>query len=1090
MNRFIIFLCFLFSATIMQAQLIEAPTNGDGTADSPYIITSLSNMNWLSANSSCWDKHFLLNNDIVITENAEIETWDNGQGWQAIGNEELPFTGSFDGQDYYIENLFINRLTLEGVGLFGWISGESCLIKNLGVKQVNIVGFKAVGGLVGVNDNYSSIVNCYSQGIVRGIDNNIGGLAGKNNDFATIASSYSACHVFNDASNVGGLVGLNDDTSTIINSYALGYASGAERVGGLVGRNRNNSIIEKCFSIGQVTGSTQDYINGLVGRNQAEVNNSFWDIETSNCDDESAGQGLTTFEMKNNLNFSAADWDLENIWGLDSNHNNGYPYLLWQSSAILPDPPQVQVLEPVNFSAQAGFYQANFALTLTHVDSTVTIVYTLDGSEPDINNLTGSSYQYKNSYPQVGTNFGEFLTSSFTSNIYNSPIGIYDRSAEADKLTQISTTFNNVNYYAPETPVQKGFVVKAKAFKDGSEASETRTNSYYVFDSNSNPYSLPSLSISLPENEFFDYYDGIYVAGVDFDTWREENPSAHANGGVPANYQRRGSETEKIAHLEYFETNSTFPTFSQDMGVRIHGGWSRSNIIKSLRLYARSEYGDSTFDYHFFPNLTDTSFKRLLLRNAGNDCTRFYLRDPIMQKIVEDFNFDTQAYQPVIVFLNGEYWGIHNMRERYDNKYLARVYGVDEDNVDLLENNAEVDEGDSVDYDNLISYLEANESIDQAEYEYLQTRIDIDNFTDYQIAEIFSGNADWPANNMKFWRLRTDNYNPDAPLGHDGRWRWLFYDVDLGLGLSGTDDPVSDNTLERVTTTDYNDQWSTLILRRLLTNPDYKIMFINRFCDYLNSTFKFNSTSEILASYQSGINNEIAEHTHRYSRPSDYADWLSHSQIISDFLQDRPTYLYQHIKDRFELDSLRTITLDINSQDQGFIAVNSLSLDPVTTEDNDILYPWTGTYFSSLPILVQAIPRSGYKFSHWNEIADTTGIVTLSLDANTTLTANFERSTANDVSEITPISLSNAFPNPFNPTTRISFYVKANSQASFTIYNLKGQKVKSFGNFLAGQHKVIWDGRNDQNEKVSSGIYLYQLKSDKHSLIKKCMLMK
>ncbi len=1090
MKRGLVVLCLLFYSCYILGQTIVPPANGDGSLTNPYVINNLSNMNWLSTNDTNWDKHFILENNIIVTQEEEIEEWDNNQGWKPIGTEDLPFTGTFDGQNHYIENLYINRPDNEGIGLFGWLSGNECLIKNIGLTNVNISGYKAVGALVGVNDNYSSIENCYSRGIVSGIDNNVGGLAGKNNEFASITSSYSACHVFNEGDNVGGLVGLNDESATIINCYALGYASGAERVGGLIGRNRNNSIVENCFSIGQVSASTEEYINGLVGRNQAVVNNSFWDIETSNCTEESAGEGITTLEMKNLSTYMEAGWDIENIWGFASDYNEGYPYLLWQDDASLPQPPVGDHLNTVNFSVPGGFYLSNFDLILSHEDSTTTIVYTLDGSEPDINNLTGTSYFYKNSYPQLGTNFGEFLTSNFTSTIYNSPIEIFDRSIEADKLSQISTTFHNVNFYAPDTPVKKGIVVKAKAFKNGCQPSDTITHSYYVLNSDSNPYSLPLISISLSEDNLFDYYDGIYVAGIDFDSWREDNPTATANGGVPANYHRSGSETEKIAYMEYFDVSSTYPVLSQNIGIRIHGGWSRSNIIKSLRLYARSEYGQSTFDYNFFPDLADNSFKRLILRNAGNDCTRFYLRDPIMHKIVEDFSIDTQAYQPVIVYINGEYWGIHNMRERFDNKYLARVYGVDEDNLDLLEKNALADEGDNSNYQDLISFLENHETIDQAEYNYLETRIDIDNFTDYQIAEIFSGNADWPANNMKYWRLRTDTFNPDAPLGHDGRWRWLFYDVDLGLGLSGTDDPVSDNTLLRVTTTEYYQQWSTLILRRLLTNPDYETKFINKFCDYLNTTFKYERTSEILNNYQNGISDEISEHIHRYSRPQSYEDWQAHSQVISDFLQYRPTYLYQHLKDRFELDSLRTITLDVNSQDQGFLVINSINLDPLLADHNDLIFPWTGYYFPSLPITVEAVARSGYTFSHWSEHADTTGFLTISLDSNSVLTANFQLDTANEVNEISPISLSNAFPNPFNPSTTIKFYVKAGKQANFAIYNLRGQKVRAFGNFQAGQHEITWDGKNAHNENVASGIYLYQLKTDKETLIKKCILMK
>ena len=758
--------------------------------------------------------------------------------------------------------------------------------------------------------------------------------------------------------------------------------------------------------------------------------------------------------------------------------------------AQIIEPPEVIVLAPVEFSQQGGFYSSSFDLNLTHEDSTVTIIYTLDGSEPDQDNLEGTTYQYKNSYPQTGTTLGEFLTNSYTSQTYTSPINIHDRTSEPDKLTQISPTFHTSHIYAPSTPVKKGFIVRAKAFKEGAEPSKTTTHSFFVQNVNSNPYTLPLISISLPENEFFDYYDGIYVAGTDFDTWREENPAGYANAGVPANYHRSGSETEKLAHMEYFSSSGAQAEFSQNMGIRIHGGWSRSFQIKSLRLYARKKYGNSTFDYKFFPGLEDSSFKRLMLRNSGNDYYQFYLRDPIMQKIVEDLNFDTQAYQPVIIFINGEYWGIHNMRERYDADYLERVYAVDGDNVDLLEANAEANEGDSDDYNDLIAFFEAHETINQTDYDYLETRMDMQSFTDYQITEIFSGNADWPFNNIRYWRLKTDAYNPDAPFGHDGRWRWMLYDLDLALGLSGTANPVSDNTLERVTTTNGINDWSTLILRRLLTNDEYKVMFINQFCDYLNSTFMFNRTSDILTTYRLGIVDEIEEHIARFSRPRDYETWNANYSVIFYFLQNRPGEVFQHLQNRFDLDSLRTLSLDVGSLETGYLSVNSLEIKPDRSKHSDINYPWHGSYFSSLPIAIKAIPNPGYKFSHWNEIADTTGAVTIFLDSNTSLTANFVVSSGGDVEKVKPLSLSNAYPNPFNPTTTIKFTINDGATADFNLYNIKGQKVKSFGTYISGSHTVIWDGKNNDNKSVASGLYLYRLKSAQQYLIKKCVLLK
>jgi len=113
---------------------------------------------------------------------------------------------------------------------------------------------------------------------------------------------------------------------------------------------------------------------------------------------------------------------------------------------------------------------------------------------------------------------------------------------------------------------------------------------------------------------------------------------------------------------------------------------------------------------------------------------------------------------------------------------------------------------------------------------------------DYQIAEIFGRNTDWPGNNIKYWRLRTNEYQPQAPKGHDGRWRWLMYDTDFVFGISGGADAYTHNTLEFATaiggTSWPNPDWSTFLLRNLLINQEFQQNFINRFADLINTTFR------------------------------------------------------------------------------------------------------------------------------------------------------------------------------------------------------------------------------------------------------------
>src|SRR5690606_22699971 len=154
----------------------------------------------------------------------------------------------------------------------------------------------------------------------------------------------------------------------------------------------------------------------------------------------------------------------------------------------------------------------------------------------------------------------------------------------------------------------------------------------------------------------------------------------------------------------------------------------------------------SHFDHAIFPDQPYDEYKRILLRNGGNSLNSTFFQDAAIQAIASPLKVDRQAYRPTVLFLNGEYWGLINMRERYDDHYLARKYDLDGDNVDILEN-TEPDEGDADHYNAMISYIETHDLSNEEHYEEVKTMMDVDNFIDYQIIEIFSGNTDWPGNN-------------------------------------------------------------------------------------------------------------------------------------------------------------------------------------------------------------------------------------------------------------------------------------------------------------------------------------------------------
>ena len=641
------------------------------------------------------------------------------------------------------------------------------------------------------------------------------------------------------------------------------------------------------------------------------------------------------------------------------------------------------ILEPPAFSKEGGFYSEAFELEISHDDPDVTIIYTLDGSEPCLQNIDGTEYPYKNFYPFYPDDpFGDTLYHTYRSWPYQESIHVQDRSAEEDKLSRITATVQPPDYM-PDEPVFKGTVVRARAHKEGFLPSDIITHSYFVNPEGADKFHLPVISINIQENYLFDYQDGIYTPGVDADQWHIDNPGQTHPWPFYGNWRRRGEEWEYPAHVELFEQNGHQRLLAQDLGIRIHGGATRSFPMKSLRLYARNKYSNSHLTHDFF-GAGNQSYKRLILRNSGNDFTteiwepgknsRTMFRDAAIQAIVSHMHLDTQAYRPALVFLNGEYWGIQNIRERYDKHYLLRNYGVEEDKLDLLTGKDEAKEGDNLHYSATIHYIEEHGLEDDEHYEYILTRIDAENFIDYQIANIYADNTDWPGNNIDFWRYRTDSYDPGAPEGKDGRWRWLLFDTDFGFGLWGGNDAHQNNTLAFATRPDAsgwpNPPWSTFLLRSFLENDTFRTDFINRFADLLNTAFTPERTKSVINGMKAEIAPDIAKHLNRWGYPDAYDDWVEHVGVKTSFAEQRPFYQRKHIKEQFGLESLVQVQLDVDNQLKGYVRINTIAINDRTPGVDTYPYPWTGTYFKDVPVTVEAIAGPGYVFSHWEGDVD------------------------------------------------------------------------------------------------------------------------
>ena len=629
----------------------------------------------------------------------------------------------------------------------------------------------------------------------------------------------------------------------------------------------------------------------------------------------------------------------------------------------------VGLLAPPAFTLPPGFYADPVSVGLSHDDPSAEIYYTLDGSTPT-----------------QAVTAGCFL--------YEGPLAIADRSATPNRLSLIPTNppemTNHTQYgwMAPAGQVPKVTVVRAMAFRNGWFSPRGAAGTWLI-GGDAIRHTLRVVSLMSEEENFFGGPRGLFVPG---DIYAALGWNGHYVGLPNANYFQRGDGWERPVMVQLFERDRTL-AFSQLMGARNHGGFSRAAAQKTLRLYARGEYGDSRIDYPLFPEQSDTSYKRILLRNSGNDWSATGLRDAMMQRLFRPLaRTDTQDHAPAVVYVNGEYWGVQNIREHYSRYLLARKYGVNPDALDLVKAIAgseamEIDEGDDADYKEVLGYVKTND-LSQAEHmAWVERRMDLENLIDHYACEIYCCNTDWPGNNLGLWRLRTA-FAPHAPYGHDGRWRWLMYDTDHGFGQSSnvnTDMMTQARRSARGVCQPHFD--------RLLANADFRSRFLNRFADLLNTAFMPARVHRIIDETAALVESEMPRHIARWGRMGSFAAWQTRINSLKTFASGRPAPALTNLVNEFGLGGTARLTVAL-SNGLGHVTVNSVTIDAATPgiADPAAPYPWHGVYFRTVPITLTAQADPGFTFSHWEtaEGTRTDPALVVTLTGDTICRAVFE----------------------------------------------------------------------------------------------------
>lgn len=513
---------------------------------------------------------------------------------------------------------------------------------------------------------------------------------------------------------------------------------------------------------------------------------------------------------------------------------------------------------------------------------------------------------------------------------YDSPIRL---SLESEVGTNIFYTLDGnrptagTNKYSTPLIINKTTVVRAVAYKNG-KASKVYTNSYFI-DENTD-YML--LSLSVEPAVLHDPISGWMFKGPNADSIY---PFANANF-----WSRR----EVSADFEMFESDGE-RVFSDRVGLKLFGGMSRIFQQKSFAIATRTIYGsERRIHYQVFPDKKHKSYKHLVIRNAGSDCEKAHFRDVFMTSLMNGVNIEKQSYQPSILYVNGQYWGIYFIRDKVNRHFIEYSTDVDDDSLDLIEHQDRVKFGNIDHYNSMLNYMRNNDLAEDKHYKYIQTQMEVENFMDLQIAQIYFDNHD-AGGNIKFWR-------PQTP---EGRWRWVLYDTDWGFGLQ---DPLAYqfNTLDLHTQSDApgwpNPPWSTFILRNLLKNKSFETQFVNRFADYINTRFETNAVLDSIDKFKNLIAPEYDRHAKRWNYDKNI--WLKHLNHMKEFAKKRPDFMRSFLQKKFDVGEMRAFELSVKGN--GTIKVNN---------HFEVGNRFQGKYFEKISISLVPLPSYGYAFSHW-----------------------------------------------------------------------------------------------------------------------------
>ena len=501
--------------------------------------------------------------------------------------------------------------------------------------------------------------------------------------------------------------------------------------------------------------------------------------------------------------------------------------------------------------------------------------------------------------------------------------------------------------------IRKSTGVRAKLFCEGWLSPRSTVQSYIFHDRS---LTIPVISIVTNDDYLNDEDIGIFVNNK---THEKDN---QVNWRRPIN-------------LELFDTEDEPSKLNQLCETRITGAWSREASRQSMAVYCHKRFGQKNLEYEFFPDQCPglTDYKSIVLRNAGNDRDGLYMRDAICQRVMgENTDIDWQAWRPAVIYINGNYWAILNIRERANENNIITHYDGLED-IDLIEN-GELKEGTEDNYRAFKKFFK-EKGHTLAEYAEL---MDWEEYIRVTIMNLYFNNLDYPGNNNVLWRPRADG----------GKWRWIAKDLDYSLGLYGGNAGSSGGYDHQIIAQWYNpNDWnlhqganfsittqSTEMFRNIMEDPDFAREFIDRFCIYMGDFLNEKGIRKVWDPMYELIKDEWKRHRDTvYDNPwwPNYDDELKN---VRTWVSKRTEEMYKQLHTQFKTGNAvpMTINKSLSGAESLDITFNGVTLN------NGI---FDGKFFANRNVTLEGRAPEGYVVKGWEiQKKSSSGVNTQQLD--------------------------------------------------------------------------------------------------------------